>query len=91
MAFAIGMHNAPRASRLLRRCMPTRSRERAFVVAAATGLVEPLAAGLSAAVLSPSCRRRWELALLGVAGAMIAVSLLGPSRRRGARRRGPQL
>ena len=55
----------------------TRSRERAFVVAAATGLVEPLAAGLSAAVLSPFLSPEvLELALLGVAGAMIAVSLL---------------
>ena len=55
----------------------TRSRERAFVVAAVTGLVEPLAAGLSAAVLSPFLSPEvLELALLGVAGAMIAVSLL---------------
>ena len=45
----------------------TRSRERAFVVAAVTGLVEPLAAGLSAAVLSPFLSPSvLELALLGV-------------------------
>jgi len=78
MAFAIGMHNVPEGVAVASSVYAaTRSRERAFVVAAATGLVEPLAAGLSAAVLSPFLSPEvLELALLGVAGAMIAVSLL---------------
>ena len=89
MAFAIGMHNVPEGVAVASSVYAaTRSRERAFVVAAATGLVEPVAAGLSAAVLAPVLSPEvLELALLSVAGAVVGVSLLElvpTARRRGA-------
>ena len=76
MAFAIGAHNIPEGLAVASSIFAaTRSRSRAFVVASATGMVEPLAAGLSAAVLAPYLSSTLlEAALLGVAGVMTSVA-----------------
>ena len=76
MALAIGMHNVPEGVAVATSVfLATRSKGRAFVVAALMGLVEPVAAVLSAAllnqVLSPQLI---EGALVVVAGVMLSVS-----------------
>ena len=77
MALAIGMHNVPEGVAVATSVLlATRSRPRAFVVATATGLVEPVSAVLSAAVLNPFLSPELlEASLLLVAGVMLTVSL----------------
>ena len=77
MALAIGMHNVPEGVAVATSVLlATRSRSRAFVVATATGLVEPVSAVLSAAVLNPFLSPELlEASLLLVAGVMLTVSL----------------
>ena len=90
MAVAIGLHNVPEGVAVATAVfLATRSRERAFVVASATGLVEPLAAVLSAAILAPVLSPELlEAALLLVAGVMVTVSAveLAPAAFRAHRR-----
>ena len=77
MALAIGMHNVPEGVAVATSVLlATRSRPRAFAVATATGLVEPVSAVLSAAVLNPFLSPELlEASLLLVAGVMLTVSL----------------
>ena len=90
MALAIGLHNVPEGVAVATSVyLASRSRSRAFVAAACTGAVEPAAAVLSAALLSPFLEPAvLEASLLLVAGVMVAVSLgeLAPAALRASRR-----
>eukprot|EP00628_Pelagophyceae_sp_CCMP2097_P035105 CAMPEP_0184276378 /NCGR_PEP_ID=MMETSP0977-20130417/49301_1 /TAXON_ID=483370 /ORGANISM="non described non described, Strain CCMP2097" /LENGTH=105 /DNA_ID=CAMNT_0026582283 /DNA_START=1 /DNA_END=315 /DNA_ORIENTATION=- len=77
MAAAIAMHNVPEGVAVASAVyLALRDKRAAFLTAALTGLVEPIAAVLSAALLAPIITEAFvEVALLFVAGIMLAVSL----------------